>query len=72
MGSARKNAKERDKKERRKKKWIGAESETPYPISSNGCAYGGRRKEQKTEERKKERSRERALNPATLDPSVTS
>ena len=44
--SAHNNDKKRNKK-RRKKKWIRAEGTTIHPNSSNRCAYGGRRKEQK-------------------------
>ena len=47
------------RKEITKKKRIGAEGETIHPNPGNGCAYGGRRKEQNTEGRAKEKNRER-------------
>ena len=43
-GSARNSAKKRGKKERTKKKRIGAEGEIIHPNPGNLCAYGGRRK----------------------------
>ena len=43
----------------------GKNEEKTQPIPGNLCAYGGRRKEQKTERTTKERNRERTPNPAT-------
>ena len=48
-GSTRNNAKKRNKKERRKKKTDRGRGYTLHPNPRNWCAYGGRRKERKTD-----------------------
>ena len=71
--AARNNVEKRDKKERTKKKGIEAEDENIHPNPDNWCVYGGRRKEQITEQRPKERNKARALNPTSyLDYLVAS
>ena len=59
-GSARNNAKKRDKRERTKKKWIGAQGKTIYPPTQTIDALMG----EEEKRRKNKRNRERAPNPS--------
>ena len=73
MGSARNNAKEREKKEgqvrRKKNEWDrDTEGEIPNPSPGNRCTKRGKTTEQKTEEK----NREQVPNPANPDHLVAS
>ena len=60
------------KQEGKNEEKIGRGRWRPHPNTGNWCAYGGRRKERKTEGRQKERNREWVPNSAALDYLIAS